>query len=373
MNVKNLNLNKNLLFAKSFCMLGDSLDFCYDCKYCRLNGEREEEKHYQVLPSMINDYFSHIPIAVNLFYGDPLLQMDNTVKYLKMLDAVHHKGPVILVTKGDFSHFPDIPFSLDLHVAFSTFGINHFLDGNTVERFENNLKEINKRRNNYKYSIEFRPIVYGVNDSLEVFKRVIGAAKEYNLAIGYSGLQGKKESVAIWEREGIPLQPYPGYSFGHKKIIAPSVVSLFESLAKEEGVPIFRKTSCLFSYVHHLDRDYNAHYYRPNEMNCGECVMREKCFQYKEHLSINENLDDIIPFDYEIIEKSHHECILKKQGLCEYPTRDCSNISGKLIKIGDTITTSDVRVLKWLTGYTVDAPFIESAHISNAWIKKKVR
>ena len=101
--------------------------------------------------------------------------------------------------------------------------------------------------------------------------------------------------------------------------------------------------------------------------------MREKCFQYKEHLSINENLDDIIPFDYEIIEKSHHECILKKQGLCEYPTRDCSNISGKLIKIGDTITTSDVRVLKWLTGYTVDAPFIESAHISNAWIKKKVR
>ena len=162
---------------------------------------------------MINDYFSHIPIAVNLFYGDPLLQMDNTVKYLKMLDAVHHKGPVILVTKGDFSHFPDIPFSLDLHVAFSTFGINHFLDGNTVERFENNLKEINKRRNNYKYSIEFRPIVYGVNDSLEVFKRVIGAAKEYNLAIGYSGLQGKKESVAIWEREGIPLQPYHSFKY----------------------------------------------------------------------------------------------------------------------------------------------------------------
>ena len=23
------------LFAKSFYLLGDSLDYCYDCKYCR--------------------------------------------------------------------------------------------------------------------------------------------------------------------------------------------------------------------------------------------------------------------------------------------------------------------------------------------------
>ena len=69
--------------------------------------------------------------------------------------------------------------------------------------------------------------------------------------------------------------------------------------------------------------------------------------------------------------KKKHECILKKKGICEYPTEDCSNISGNVIKINKPITTSDVRVIKWLTGYTVDANFVESYAISEDWFKDK--
>lgn len=165
------------LFAKSFYLLGDSLDYCYDCKYCRLNGEKFEEKHYNILPSEINDNFTNIPVAINLFYGDPLLQIDNTINYLKRLEAIKHKGPVIIITKGDFKKFPDVSFDLDLHIAFSTFGVNSPLDGSTIKRFENNLKEIKKRKNNYKYSIEYRPIIYNVNDNFEAFDRVLSLAK----------------------------------------------------------------------------------------------------------------------------------------------------------------------------------------------------
>lgn len=265
------------LLAKSFYLLGDSLNHCYDCKYCRLNGEKCEERHYDVLPSEINPVFTNIPVAVNLFYGDPLLQIDNTINYLRRLERAGHKGPVVIVTKGDFSKFPDVSFDLDLHVAFSTFGVNSYLDGSSMERFENNLKQIEVRKNNYKYSIEYRPIVYNVNDTCEAFERVFTLAQKYNLAVGYSGLQGKPESVAIWKEQNIDLKPYPGYSFGHKKIIDEKVVELFEKMARHYNVPIFRKTSCLFSYVHGLDRDYNAHYYRPNEMGCSNCVMRDKC------------------------------------------------------------------------------------------------
>jgi len=171
------------LFAKSFYLLGDSLDYCYDCKYCRLNGEKCEERHYGILPSEINPNFSNIPVAVNLFYGDPLLQIDNTISFLRRLEKAKHRGPVIIITKGDFERFPDIPFDLDLHVAFSTFGVNSSLDGSTMERFENNLRQIRKRKNNYKYSIEYRPIVYNVNDSVEAFDRVFSLAKEYGLAV----------------------------------------------------------------------------------------------------------------------------------------------------------------------------------------------
>ena len=359
------------LLAKSFYLLGDSLNHCYDCKYCRLNGEKCEERHYDILPSEINPVFTNIPVAVNLFYGDPLLQIDNTINYLRRLEKAGHKGPVVIVTKGDFSKFPDVSFDLDLHVAFSTFGVNSYLDGSSMERFENNLKQIEVRKNNYKYSIEYRPIVYNVNDTCEAFERVFTLAQKYNLAVGYSGLQGKPESVAIWKEQNIDLKPYPGYSFGHKKIIDEKVVELFEKMARHYKVPIFRKTSCLFSYVHGLDRDYNAHYYRPNEMGCSNCVMRDKCMQFKDSLPLEKRLDDIIPFEYDIVAKKKHECILKKKGICEYPTEDCSNISGNVIKINKPITMSDVRVIKWLTGYTVDANFVESYAISEDWVKDK--
>lgn len=370
-NLNNIDTYENVLLAKSFYLLGDTLDYCYDCKYCRLNGEKCEEKHYNILPSEINPNFTNIPVAVNLFYGDPLLQIDNTVKYLRRLEKAKHKGPVVIITKGDFRKFPDVKFDLDLHVAFSTFGVNSQLDGSTMERFENNLKATKTRKNNYKYSIEYRPIVYNVNDSVEAFERVFSLANEYNLAIGYSGLQGKKESVKIWQEEGINLQPYPGYKFGHKKIIDDKVVALFESLAKSYGVEVFRKTSCLFSYVHDLPRDYNAHYYRPSELGCSNCVMKDKCMEYKRQLPSNQDLSDIIPFDYEIVKKEKHECILKKKGLCEFPTEDCSRISGNIIHIQQDLTTSDVRLIKWLTGYTVDANFYESPKISKDWVKNK--
>ena len=41
-------------------------------------------------------------------------QIDNTVNYLRRLEAAKHKGPVIIITKGDYSQFPDVKF--DLHM-----------------------------------------------------------------------------------------------------------------------------------------------------------------------------------------------------------------------------------------------------------------
>ena len=54
-----------------------------------------------------------------------------------------------------------------------------------------------------------------------------------------------------------------------------------------------------------------------------------------------------------------------------FPTEDCSNISGKMIKIDEKITTTDVRIIKWLTGYTVIADFEELPYMSKKWITNK--
>lgn len=116
--------------------------------------------------------------------------------------------------------------------------------------------------------------------------------------------------------------PYPGYTFGHKKIIDEKIIK--------------------------ISRDYNAHYYRPSELNCENCAMNDKCQNFKNHLPLTQDLSQIIPFPYEIISKDHHECILKQNGICEFPIEDCSHFSGNIIRIPQSITTSDVRVIKWL-------------------------
>ena len=362
--------------SKSFVCVGDSLSTCFNCKYCRLLDEWDKNINYVTLPYRINKHFLKLPIVINLFYGDPLLQLDNTISYLRRLEMIEYKGPVVIITKGNFSKFPDVNFNLDLHIAFSTFGLEEKekygysnYDGSTFSSFIKNLATAFNRTNKYKYSIEFRPIIYNINDSYESIKSVFSYAGYYGLSVGFSGLQGKPDTVKIWNKKGYPFKPYPGFKFGHKKSLSKEVISIIDECSSKYNVETFKKTSCLISYVHNLNRDYNAHYYRPSEVGCIGCVMETTCKKAK---SLRDDLcvsTDEIPFKHELIRKDNHVCILKKKGICEFPTYDCSHISGGIVKIDDKITTADVRVIKWLTGYTVDADFEESPFLSDVWRK----
>lgn len=360
----------NIDIEKSFYMLGESKSICFDCKYCRVISNKEAPISYNIIPSDINPLFRKLPVAVNLYYGDPFLpsQIESTYNYLISLKKSNHSGPVVIVTKGDISKINwlnDNTFEgLDLHIALSTFGITHEYDKHSHSQFIKNL-EFNIK---YKKSIEFRPICNGINDSYYIIEGVFKLANKYNLSIGYSGLQGKPDMVEYWKNEGYNFIPYTGYEFGHKKSISNDVQNIFDNLSLKYNVPIFRKTSCLISHVHNLERDYNAHYYRPGEMNCKSCIMKDKCFRFKNNLTLDKsNIEDIIPFNFNLIYKENHECILKKKNICKFPTNDCSNIEGNIIKIDEKITTADVRVIKWLTGYTVDADFEESQLLNEKW------
>lgn len=358
---------ESLHISKSFCVLGRSLPKCLGCKYCRLSDGSTDGLDLRTLPGEVNPILRSVPVAVNLFYGDPTLQVEHTVSLIRRLEADGHTGPVVVILKGDFARFSDDHFDLDLHFAFSTFGIDHNLDGGSRAQFLRNLRTASKRPQN-RYSIEFRPIVYGVNDGRATIDWVMETAASFDLSVGYSGLQGKPSITPRWEAAKLPLRPYPGFRFGHKKLISAEVEARIQQNADLYGVSIFRKTSCLLSYVHELDRDYNAHYYRPTEVGCERCPMGGRCA--KEKLRMDEcarAAAAVIPFAHRLVVKSDHVCVLKRKGICEFPTDDCSHISGLLIQIDDKLTTADVRVIKWLTGMTVDADFAEIPHLSDNW------
>ena len=361
----------NVGLTKSFFLLGKSLGKCYNCSYCRIT---DRSISYDVLPTDISPLLHNIPVAVNLLYGDPMLQVGRTLNYLKRLEAAKHTGPVIIITKGPINDSFKPTFDLDIHLALSTFGIDSPLDGSSMAQFKRNLEaaSVLRDKNNIKVSIEYRPIIYKINDQQETIAGVINIAKDFGCAVAYSGLQGTLDLQKQWMDtniknglSGIPFEPFPGTKFGHKKHISGEVEQNLIKFSTENNVPIFRKTSCLISYVHGLERDYNAHYYRPTEVGCKTCVMNDKCRNFYNNLS--GKLDLKLPYNHEVIYKENHVCILKLKGICEFPTDDCSKIRGWVIKTNEDITTSDVRLTKWLTGMTVDADFIESPKISKFW------
>lgn len=360
--------------------MGQEHKICYDCSYCRARN-KNNIKGYFTPPSEINPLFDTIPVVINIFYGDPLIYLKDTLKCLEILERAKHKGPVIIITKGDMSNdkcwFLDKKWNLNIHFGLSFFGNSQYDSVATLERLEHNLDVCYYLHNRYGYSygIEYRPIIKGINDSKDVMKKLFKLAKKYSTTIAYSGLQVEKELAEHIKKNNLPFEPYDGYDFGMKKNIGDDVVTNLKKFSQKYGVPIFKKTSCAISYSQQLGRDYNSHYYRPNEMNCAECPnFGIACSDFKQKIDNKENIDyeliSKLPFDLKVVHKEHHSCKLHREGLCKFPSPDCLDINGVLLQTDRKLTTSDVRVIKWITGMTVDAVFEESPYISEDWFVK---
>lgn len=360
--VKNI---KNLYITKSFCCLGESLDKCFGCKYCRAEP-LSTNNIYNTLPEKINPIFSNMPIVINIFYGDPLLQVEKTKNYLKQLEEVDHKGIVLIITKGKITDLGDLNYNLDIHIALSTIGLTHSVDKVGYKNFLYNLNHLNDY--NVKYSCEFRPIMYGINSNEEVIDNLFKLCSQHNLPIGYCGLQASEDLKQYWNDNNIiDFKPFPDYELCVKKPISEECENIINKYSKKYNVPIFKKTSCLLSYVHNLGRDYNAHYYRPNELDCKDCVMFNNCMDFKSKQNDLVDFSELIPFKHIIKKVEGYKC--SYYNMCKFPHNDCTNISGYVIHIDKQITSADLRVIKWLTGYTVKSSFVESAELSKEWMK----
>lgn len=337
----------SLYTIKSFICIGDSLPQCYNCDYCRAHDN--EEYHFHTMPSSINPLFSNLPVAVNLFYGDPTLQWKNTLDLLKKLEESHHKGIVMIVTKGKLKDIPEM--ELNLHV-----GISYGPDKISQDNLEYNI--IKASRSWYTYSIEYRPICKGLNDSQKAISYVMKLARKYgNAPISYCGLQ----------MPPFPLpdkyKPYDGREFSGQKYISKGVNRRIQKYAAKYNVPIFHKTSCMLSYMYNLSHDYNIHFLKPLGTECSSCVKKNECQKpYTTNISL--------PFKYEIIHRHDYQCSFAKNGLCKVPNAECMQMSGVFIKPQlKEITRGDARIIKWLTGYMpCDVEnLVETPYISDFW------
>jgi hypothetical protein len=171
--------------CKTFYNMGQSLNKCFDCSYCFIKNANFKNMRY---PNNTN-----VPVSINMFYGDPLLQLNKTIEILNELEKRKHKGIVFICTKGDFSKFPNKKYNLNLWIGFSTFGKESHLTGSTFKTFLNNLKV--SKQYPYNFLIEFRPIIENINDSEDIITHIIQLAETYNYPISYAGLKEKEWKV----------------------------------------------------------------------------------------------------------------------------------------------------------------------------------
>lgn len=181
--------------CNSFYNMGKSLDKCFECTYCLIKNTQYEN---MVLPKD-----KDCPVSVNLFYGDPMLQIGCTADILNMLEDNNHRGKVVMITKGDFSKFPYKQRNLDLHVGFSTFGIDNEMDGGSLKQFEENLKT-SLKYGGIKFHIEYRPIIKGVNDDV---RRVMELAEQYDYPVAYGGLHRNNKKTDV-DLSGYKVKTY---------------------------------------------------------------------------------------------------------------------------------------------------------------------
>ena len=341
-------MNKYIYTVKSFIVLGDSLKNCYNCDYCRADDNIDYS--YHLLPSKVNKLFRNLPVAVNLFYGDPILQLDNTINFLENLNDDNHNGIVALITKGKLVNLPK--FDINLHI-----GITIGPDKISQDNFEYNLDLASK--SGYKFSIEYRPICKNINNSDKFIEYVISKAKEYNTCLSYSGLQLPPKGI-----DNDKYKPYDNRKFNSQKYIGKDIENKIQQISNQYNVNVFKKSSCLISFMHNLNRDYNAHFLKPKGVGCSKCPNLSKCSSFTAS-----NLYKL-PFEYDLVKKDNYKCSFVRNGLCKFPNEECLNMEGYFIhpKL-DTITRGDARIIKWLTGCMVDSVenLIETPFISDFW------
>lgn len=138
-----------------------------------------------------------------------------------MLEENNHKGPVIIITKGDLRNLKTLNYNLDLHIGLSTIGKYHDFDKISHGNFIKNIKFLNNK--NIKFSCELRPLMYQINDDIITIDEVFKTCYDNNIPIVYSGIQGDEKLVKYWKDHNIDIKPFPGMSLVLKNLFQKNV------------------------------------------------------------------------------------------------------------------------------------------------------
>lgn len=258
-------------YRKSGLSLNHVVGCPLNCGYCvrHLFDNFEMKQPHRVLPTeqavnalITNWAFKrHItPIQIFNRATDPFLPKvkDELFATLEMLDKLRLRNTVLVITRWhilplDIQRLESLK-NIRLTILVTWSGIeDKRLEPVDSAVAEQTLVTLSQYANRTKSILYWRPLIVGVNDTLELMEKAAKLARLSDATV-FTGLFLRKEIRDYLASCGV-LNLYD--QVARRKIlpkeIETKVLKVFDSW------PIFRKTSCAIAYAHSIS-DYNGHF-----------------------------------------------------------------------------------------------------------------
>ncbi len=301
-----------------------------------------------------------IPVAINNFYGDPVVQWNNTVEKLQKLADSRHEGPVGIIMKGKLNDEKVAELKryqyegLNVVTLISISELPEMEGTGSEHRYENIKKLVEAGVPAIAY---IRPMMPPYNTSEEVVGKIFSKLNEAGcktaIASGFRGDESLVERLSPDERVQWAMRV---------KVMPGEVFQRVKKYAEENGVQLFTRTACAVSAMLGNERTYNPYYNSPNLVKCEElsCPIKETCGPLIEPRKDSLELIKYLGFDVEFVPSNGgQECNVEGENRLRCPSCCTTCYFSKNIphiRVNGDVNLGDLAFIRFVTGMMAMQP-----------------
>lgn len=216
-----------------------------------------------------------IPVSVNNYYGDPVIQWEDTLHKISVLSRDGHKGPVSIITKGYISpkmarELKEASKGLNLIVLVSISELPLNIEPIIPQGRYETLCSLN--REEIPAIAYIRPFIPPYNTTAKTIRKMYAKISETSTGTAIvSGFRGNDEIIAGTN----PAQKEKWVT--RVKLMPDGISSIIEECSEKFGIKTFSRTSCGVSYKLGFKRSFNPYYNSPAASGCGTCPLKPTC------------------------------------------------------------------------------------------------
>jgi hypothetical protein len=297
----------------------------------------------------VYDVLCKLPVAINNYFGDPVLYWADTLQKVQQLSVDKHQGIVGIITKGYITkpmakELKEAAQGLKLVVLVSISGLAKTIEpvgqGHRYKTMENLA---NERIPVISY---MRPFIPPYNTTLENVEDMVRRSARAGCTVGvYSGFRGDSNIM-----ETINPDKYLEWTI-RLKLISPELTKQLISLGEQHSIKLYSRTSCGVAYALNQHRSHNPYYNTPLAVGCANCELMPTCKHEDPDLEALELLR-MLGYEFEYISGEGGCCTVTKNRLeCPSCCTSCFVLNVPRIDVKNkNIRLGDLAFIRFLTG-----------------------